>query len=99
MLTGLGAVPAQDLVHAGLLGAGLLQVGVDPLLEFGMAGHIGHLRQRHDQLLLDAADLLELGNVQVTKTVDVHGVSSLFQRWTSSSSVVTSRSEVWRKSS
>ena len=92
-------MPTQDLVELRLLPARLVEMRLDCLLQLRMAGHDGHLRQRLDQLGLNAAQFLELCGIHLAEIVDVHETLSLFQRWASFKSVVTSRSDVWRKSS
>jgi hypothetical protein len=64
-----------------------------------MAYHVSHFRQGLNKLCLEATQFLEFCGVHLTEVVDVHGTLSLFQRWASSRSVITSRSKVWRKSS
>jgi hypothetical protein len=50
---GSGVVSAQDLLEAGLLHAGFLEVGLVPLLELGVACHISHPRQGNVKLARD----------------------------------------------
>ena len=42
------------------------------VLEGGMCRDIGHAQQRLRQLILDARQLLQLGNVHVLEAVDLH---------------------------
>ena len=92
-------MPTQDLIEAGLLRAGLVETRLDRLLQLPIACHLRHLRQSLEESGLNAAQFLELCGIHLAEIVDVHETLSLFQRWASSRSVVTSRSEVWRKSS
>src|SRR5690606_603684 len=53
-------------------GTRLAQVALERIGEAGVARHLGHFRERLDQLLLGRALLLHLGEVHLPQIFDVH---------------------------
>ena len=73
---GLGAVHLEHLLQPLHVVLGLVEMGLEALLELRVGRLLDHLRQRFHDLLLGVVDVLQLMHEQVVHGLDVFGKQS-----------------------